>query len=139
MTTHGKTKGGRKTIGGGLFNRKGMINHPRASTMGKTIIPIQSDKIGKDGIQMILETLGRVGGMIPLGGSGGMNPNNRYTMKMDSHFKTLGRFSNSRGSGEVGAASEGRPIQFGGLVITGRAHRLSKCICRSGQTQGLIN
>ena len=61
--------------------------------MGKTIIPIQSDKIGKDGIQMILETLGRVGGIIPLGGSGGMNPNNRYTMKMDSRFHHLGRFS----------------------------------------------
>ena len=105
--------------------------------MGKTIIPIQSDKIGKDGIQMILKTLARVGGTIPLGGSGGMNPNNRYTMKMDSRFNTLGRFSNSRGGGEVGAASEGRPIQFVCLVITGRAHRLSKCICSSGQTQGL--
>ena len=70
-----------------------MINHPRASTMGKTIIPIQSDKIGKDGIQMILETLARVVGTIPLGGSGGMNPNNRYTMKMDSRFHHLGRFS----------------------------------------------
>ena len=75
--------------------------------MGKTIIPIQSDKIGKDGIQMILETLARVGGIIPLGGSGGMNPNNRYTMKMDSRFNHLGRFSNSRGRVCVGAASEG--------------------------------
>ena len=60
--------------------------------MGKTIIPIQSDKIGKDGIQMILETLARVGGNPPWG-SGGMNPNNRYTMKMDSRFHHLGRFS----------------------------------------------
>ena len=42
--------------------------------MGKTIIPIQSDKIGKDGIQMILETLARVGGSIPLGRSGGDEP-----------------------------------------------------------------
>ena len=62
--------------------------------MGKTIIPIQSDKIGKDGIQMILETLARVGGgQSPLGGSVGMKPNNRYTMKMDSRFHHLGRFS----------------------------------------------
>ncbi len=45
--------------------------------MGKTIIPIQSDKIGKDGIQMILKTLARGGGTIPLGGSGGMSPHNR--------------------------------------------------------------
>ena len=64
--------------------------------MGKTIIPIQSDKIGKDGIQMILETLARVGGTIPLGRSGGDEPlinYNGYTMKMDSRFHHLGRFS----------------------------------------------
>ena len=51
--------------------------------MGKTIIPIQSDKIGKDGIHMILETLGRVMGM---------SPYHHDTMQMDIRLATLGRF-----------------------------------------------
>ena len=83
ITTHGKTIRRGKTIGGGktmcgqLFNRKGMINHPRASTMGKTNIPKRSDKDRQRRDPNDPENPCEGGGTIPLGGSGGMSTHNR--------------------------------------------------------------
>ena len=72
-----------------------MINHPWASNYhGKDNHPNteRQDRQRRDPNDLGNPCEGG-GGTIPLGGSGGMNPNNRYTMKMDSRFHHLGRFS----------------------------------------------